>query len=231
MLEIHVPPASDTSTPSFSFSAAAYPSQSLSSVVPHVRAGTSDASVHVTPSKDYKVLSPWASANDGMERFTKSDTPMIHLHIGECQDGSIISLSTSHVLMDATSLSIFVQAWQLALNGTPESITPLQEAAFDYAPLVAKSKISHTSYLAAIFRGLFLALMGLYLAYDAFRHRTSPGFIYIPDAVIRQWVTEINEKYKETVNGKKITVSRNDVLLAWLYKVRPPSSFYLVVPR
>jgi hypothetical protein len=141
---------------------------------------------------------------------------MLHLHIGECLNGSIISLSISHILTDVAGLALFVKAWQMAINDPETKEIKLAEGdMYDYAKLEKEETPTFAqSFMRRLWRTWFIGRWLFYLSMDRFKHKSCPGIVYIPEALLREWVSSANG---DLMGGE--SVSRNDVLMAWIYKV------------
>ncbi|KAF4456164.1 hypothetical protein F53441_1648 [Fusarium austroafricanum] len=77
-------------------------------------------------------LSPDTPRN--MDDFVHSDMPQFSLHVQTFTDGTLVSITHSHVSTDLMGLSSIFEAWSLILAGKPEAVAPMpgyQEYVFD----------------------------------------------------------------------------------------------------
>lgn len=64
------------------------------------------------------------SAPRKFEDYIYSDTPLFSLHVKTFTDGTLVSVSHSHMIVDLHGFAAVVNGWSLILAGKPEMVPP-----------------------------------------------------------------------------------------------------------
>jgi hypothetical protein len=158
-----------------------------------------------------------------IDDWLHSDRPPLSVHVGSFHDATLLTLTFSHMVLDACGVAELMTAWLCVLEGREEEIKPFLGFAED--PLqkavgrVPKEK--HMFYdqvagplgLANFVVGVLLEL----LRYPQEETRT----ICIPDRYVRVLKAEAKNDLKalSAEKGEDIFVSDSDVLFAWWAKL------------
>lgn len=124
-LEIHVPQGFSNDRPAVYFTQERHACQMsehpLASRLPRP---TGSISTHSGP-KEFCNLGLQPETPRNMDDFVHSDKPQFCLHVQTFTDGTLVSLTHSHVSTDLMGLSAIFEAWSLVLAGKSKDVRPM----------------------------------------------------------------------------------------------------------
>ncbi|CAH0041721.1 unnamed protein product [Clonostachys rhizophaga] len=132
-------------------------------------------------------------AAETMEEFLSRDDPALALHIASFQDGTIVSLTWPHCLMDMMGLKSLVEAWSLVLAGREAELPVLAGAREDilYESTNLDLAKKETSVIEQDrldgFRIIFFALC---LLWDIIWNRIEARILYLPKKTVENLRSE-----------------------------------------
>lgn len=165
------------------------------------------------------------------EGFMKPNVPVTHVHVAVYKDATLIGFTTTHVAFDAHGAKLLLAAWAAATRGeldeieaSPASFVPLSaEATRERTP---KDVVLPPAQPRRGWYALNKAGAMRFISRFAMRIARDPKLAHILIRVPKPWLDE--EKRKAMVGLKDGDyVSTNDVLSAWIFKVR---SFHASCP-
>ncbi|RDW94993.1 hypothetical protein BP5796_00756 [Coleophoma crateriformis] len=155
-----------------------------------------------------------------IDDFVFSGNPQFCLHVQTFTDGTLVSLTHSHISTDLMGLASILEAWSLVLAGKPEAVPPMigyREDAFD-GLLNSTSKQRHV--LAdRVLEGWRFKYWGLRSLYESWRcpdlqSRTLCIPRHTMEAMMREARSHIMGEVDATPLEPKPFISEGDVLTA-----------------
>lgn len=154
--------------------------------------------------------------------WLETDLPALSVHIVSFEDATLLSLSWSHVFLDAIGRQSLLKAWIAVLNGREDDVPPFVPFQVDPSESIAKGgePSSHALYKHAL-SGIWFALFVIGFMYELIVHSAEASrLICCPGP----WVENLRQQaVADAIAGghgeKDIFLSHGDVLLAWWTKV------------
>ena len=84
----------------------------MSETVPYIPSGSTKPCVDLESNFDPNILNPRNNGIGGVQGYISAGLPQLHFHFIRATDATLISLSQSHVLMDALGLAEIIHAWE-----------------------------------------------------------------------------------------------------------------------
>ncbi|VUC24922.1 unnamed protein product [Clonostachys rosea] len=158
-------------------------------------------------------------AAETMEEFLSRDEPALALHIASFQDGTIVSLTWPHSLMDIMGLKSLVEAWSLVLAGREADVPVIAGAREDILyestnlDLAKKEKSILEQNRLGGFRIIFFALR---LLWDIIWNRVEARILYLPKKTVENLRSEaLADITADSKPGAEAPwISESDALLA-----------------
>lgn len=218
-LEIHVPNALTEERPAVQFSREHHDSpimeHPLASKMPRP---TGRVATYPGP-KEFCSLGLGPETPQNIDDFVFSGKPQFCLHVQTFTDGTLVSLTHSHISTDLMGLASILEAWSLVLAGKPEAVAPMigyREDAFD--ALLNPTPQRHI--LAdRVLGGWRLKYWGLRSLYESWRcpdlqSRTLCIPRHTMEAMMREARSHIMSEVDATPSELKPFISEGDVLTA-----------------
>jgi hypothetical protein len=224
-LEYHIPRQYDAKRPGFLWShelleqrigdhplASRMPTPESSLKRPTLFPGSEDFHELVTAPGHATKISNW----------TETDLPALSVHVVSFADATLLTLSWSHVFLDAIGRQSLLKAWISVLKGQEDDIPPFVPFNVDPAGSIAQGgePSSHVLYKYAL-SGFWFALFVIGYVYELVVHSAeSSQMICCPGP----WVENLRQQaIADAITGghgeKDLFLSHGDVLLAWWTKV------------
>jgi len=154
--------------------------------------------------------------------WTETDLPALSVHIVSFDDATLLTLSWSHVFLDAMGRQSLLKAWIAVLDGREDDIPPFVPFHIDPAASIAQGgePDSHVLY-KCVLTGFWFALFVFSYMYEILVHSAEASrMICCPGP----WVENLRQQAIADVlasghNDKNVFLSHGDVLLAWWTKV------------
>jgi hypothetical protein len=150
-----------------------------------------------------------------------SDLPALSVHVVSFDDATLLTISWSHVFLDALGRQSLLQAWTSVLDGREEDVPAFMPFHVDPAHEIARGgdpKKHIMSHYALT--GIWFAMFVVGYLYELFVHSAEAGrMICIPGP----WVENLREQAVADVlasgySKNDLFLSHGDVLLAWWAK-------------
>jgi hypothetical protein len=150
-----------------------------------------------------------------------SDLPALSVHVVSFDDATLLTISWSHVFLDALGRQSLLQAWTSVLDGREEDVPAFMPFHVDPAHEIARGgdpKKHIMSHYALT--GIWFAMFVVGYLYELFVHSAEAGrMICIPGP----WVENLREQAIADVlasghSKNDLFLSHGDVLLAWWAK-------------
>jgi hypothetical protein len=150
-----------------------------------------------------------------------SDLPALSVHVVSFDDATLLTISWSHVFLDALGRQSLLQAWTSVLDGREEDVPAFMPFHVDPAHAIARGgdpKKHIMSHYALT--GIWFAMFVVGYLYELFVHSAEAGrMICIPGP----WVENLREQAIANVlasgySKNDLFLSHGDVLLAWWAK-------------
>lgn len=154
--------------------------------------------------------------------WTDTDRPALQVHVISFEDATLLTLSWSHVILDALGRQSLLKAWIAVLEGREEDVPEFVPFHVDPASSIGKggNPKQHLLYSYAL-TGIWFALFVLGYMYELIVHSAESGrTICCPGP----WVENLREQAMADAaassrDEKNVFLSHGDVLLAWWTKV------------
>jgi hypothetical protein len=150
-----------------------------------------------------------------------SDLPALSVHVVSFDDATLLTISWSHVFLDALGRQSLLQAWTSVIDGREEDVPAFMPFHVDPAHAIARGgdpKKHIMSHYALT--GIWFAMFVVGYLYELFVHSAEAGrMICIPGP----WVENLREQAIADVlasgySKNDLFLSHGDVLLAWWAK-------------
>jgi hypothetical protein len=159
--------------------------------------------------------------------WTETDLPALSIHAVSFDDATLLTLSWSHVFLDAMGRQSLFKAWTAVLNGREEDVPSFVPLRIDPASRIAEKGDPKLHILYSyVLTGFWFALFVLGHLYELLVHSSEAGrMICCPGP----WVENLRQQAIADVlaNGHddpNLFLSHGDVLLAWWAKVSVAAS-------
>ncbi|KAK7416679.1 hypothetical protein QQZ08_011914 [Neonectria magnoliae] len=219
-LEIHVPSECSEQRPAVYFTKEHHDSpmreHPLASKLPRP---TGKVATYPGP-KEFCSLGLGPETPRNIDDFVFSGKPQFCLHVQTFTDGTLVSVTHSHISTDLMGLASILEAWSLTLNGKPEAVAPMvgyREDPFDglWNPPPKQRHILADKVLD----GWRFKYWGLRSLYESWRcsdvqSRTLCVPRYTMDKMIQEARSHIKIETDTTASGCKPFISEGDVLTA-----------------
>ncbi|KAF5639236.1 hypothetical protein F52700_4088 [Fusarium sp. NRRL 52700] len=217
--EVHVPKEYTAERPAVHFTKASYDMPFADHPEASRLPTRSDSIAFFPKPADFQSLGVGPGAPTSFEDFCATDVPQFSLHVVTFQDGTLVSLTFSHMTTDLGGLSAVLEAWCLILAGKPEQVAKFPGykddamAGLYRAEGTEKSKPGDSLPLLSGWR---LAIWALRAAYDGWMYPLEFRRLRVPAKAINAVVAEARSdiSLEKTTDGSKPFVSENDVILA-----------------
>lgn len=154
--------------------------------------------------------------------WTETDLPALSVHMVSFEDATLLTISWSHVFLDAMGRQSLLKAWTAVLNGREDEIPLFVPFHIDPAAAIAQGgePKAHFFYRYAL-TGFWFALFVLSYMYELFIHSAQADrMICCPGS----WVETLRQQaIADAIAGghgeEDLFLSHGDVLLAWWSKV------------
>ncbi|KAF4945000.1 hypothetical protein FGADI_12259 [Fusarium gaditjirri] len=156
-------------------------------------------------------------APTSFEDLCSTDAPQFSLHVVTFQDGTLVSLTFSHMTTDLGGLSAILEAWCSILAGTPEEVAKYPGYKDDVMAWLYRAETTEKSKTdGSLLSGGKLAVWALRAAYDGWMYPLECRNLRVPAEAINAIVAEARSEIslEKTADGNKPFVSENDVVLA-----------------
>jgi hypothetical protein len=148
--------------------------------------------------------------------WTDTDDPALSVHVVSFDDATLLTVSWSHVFLDALGLKGLLHAWTSVLDGREEDVPAFVPFHVDPAHEIARGgdPKKHILYHCAL-TGIWFAMFVVCYLYELFVHSAEEGrMICLPgpwvDALRQHAIADVSSKEDEDV-----FLSHGDVILAW----------------
>ena len=180
---------------------------------------TPEASIQPGP-KEFRSFAARGDAPATLEEFTRSDLPMLSLHVTSFTDATLVGLSWPHALMDVMGQSALLHAWSLVLAGNDSEVPKLLGVHEDavVAALEAPSAPAEEFKLGAKrLVGTSMLWFGARFGWDLLTNKTAETrTICLPKEFVeelrQQAMAELTAEHGEE---KDVFISEGDALTAW----------------
>jgi hypothetical protein len=151
--------------------------------------------------------------------WTETDQPALSVHVVSFNDATLLTISWSHVFLDALGRQSLLQAWTSVLDGREEDVPAFVPFHVDPAHEIARggNPEKHILYCYAL-TGIWFAIFVVGYLYELLVHSAEEGhMICIPGP----WVEDLRQQAMADVSDDKedVFLSHGDVILAWWAKV------------
>jgi hypothetical protein len=154
--------------------------------------------------------------------WTETDLPALSIHVVSFEDATVLTLSWSHVFLDAMGRQGLFNAWIAVLNGREDEVPPFVPLRIDPAHDIAQKGFAkaHVLYSYAL-TGFWFVLFVFGYVYEMLMHPAETGrLICLPGS----WVENLRQQAIADVVAygcvdDRFFLSHGDVLLAWWAKV------------
>lgn len=153
--------------------------------------------------------------------WTDTDRPALSFHIVSFDDATLLTISWSHVFLDALGRQYLLKAWIAVLDGREEDVPDFLPLSVDPAEAVAQGGDPRQHVLFALaLNGLWFALFVAGYIYELIIHsKEATHMVCCPgpwvDRIREEAMHEVHDKYSD---GADTFLSHGDVLLAWWAK-------------
>ncbi|OOQ85454.1 putative LysR family regulatory protein [Penicillium brasilianum] len=236
-LEYHVPRSFDDKRPGFAYSAAAYNTtiadhpQASQLVDPHRTHTDGQPSVFgvgFASKPEFRSFIRTPAFPEYLEDWLSSDSPQLGIRIITFEDGTLVTVSFLHSLMDMMGLNAVLDAWTAVLDGREEEVKPFE--GFSHDPLAGLGDTKARSVQKYVFADTliigwtwFLFAVRYVLGVELFwQHREEERVIFLPAKHMKR----MREKAREDLAAKHTDesntpcfISEGDVLFAWWTRV------------
>jgi hypothetical protein len=153
--------------------------------------------------------------------WTETDLPALSIHVVSFEDATLLTMSWSHVFLDAMGRQSLFNAWIAVLDERENEVPPFVPLRIDPAHDIAQEGLakSHVLYDYAL-AGIWFVFFIVGYVYEMLMHSAETGrMICLPGP----WVENLRQQAIADVvaNGHvddKVFLSHGDVLLAWWAK-------------
>nr|XP_023908598.1 transcriptional regulator sdnM-like [Quercus suber]POF15533.1 hypothetical protein CFP56_48728 [Quercus suber] len=159
-----------------------------------------------------------------LEDWIFSDAPPLSLNIVTFTDATLLTLSWSHVFLDAVGRTTLFKAWLAVLDGREADVPPFVGYETDpFDALDGKTAPEKYVFYDAMLTGLSFALFVAYMILEfVFHPKQANRTVFLPAALIQALRSQAMEDL--TVNAdtdpdSRPFVSEGDVILAWWARV------------
>jgi hypothetical protein len=155
-----------------------------------------------------------------IDDFVFSGLPQFCLHVQTFTDGTLVSLTHTHISTDLMGWIAILEAWSLILAGKPEAVVPMmgyREDAFDG---MWNPKPTQRHILAdKVLDGWGFKYWGLRSLYDSWRYPSQSRTVCVPKHALERMVKEAKSHIEvggdaTTAPASKPFISEGDVLTA-----------------
>jgi hypothetical protein len=154
--------------------------------------------------------------------WIETDLPALSIHVVSFEDATLLTLSWSHVFLDAMGRQGLFNAWISVLNGREDEVPPFVPLRIDPAHDIAQEgrAKSHVLYDYAL-KGIWFIFFIVGYVYEILMHSAETGrMVCLPG----HWVENLRQQAIADVVAnndvdEKVFLSHGDVLLAWWAKV------------
>jgi hypothetical protein len=154
--------------------------------------------------------------------WTDSDLPALSVHVVSFEDATLLTISWSHIFLDALGRQSLLQAWTAVLDGREEDVPAFMPFHVDPAHEIARGgdPKKHILYHYAL-NGIWFAMFVVGYLYELFVHSAEADrMVCMPGP----WVENLRQQALADVHAsgrsdqKNLFLSHGDVLLAWWAK-------------
>lgn len=154
--------------------------------------------------------------------WSDTDQPALGVHLVRFTDATLLTLSWSHVFLDALGRQRLLEAWIAVLDGREDDVPDFVSLEDDPANTIAQGgdPKQHVLY-NYVLTGVWFALFVLGYVYELIMHSAETGrMVCFPGP----WVDKLREEAMADAltsrqDDKNIFLSHGDILLAWWAKV------------
>ncbi|PFH61754.1 hypothetical protein XA68_16374 [Ophiocordyceps unilateralis] len=175
---------------------------------------------------DFMPLMGPANMPTTLEQMTDRDMPQLQLHIESFQDGTLVTVSFPHVLMDGIGFKSVLTAWSLVLAGREQDVPAVHGAKTDVlqsACIDEDQKGEELVLKAVILRRLNRFLFYSRLLLDRWMNpEPQRRIIFLPAAVVNQLKWQAQQDIMDEggpIDHQTPIISTGDVLLAWAIRL------------
>ncbi|KAM0519007.1 hypothetical protein ACHAPE_003998 [Trichoderma viride] len=184
--------------------------------------------------RNYKSLGVGPGSPTCFDDYLYSDHPQFALHVVNFTDGTLVSISFSHLTSDLAGLMAIMNAWQLVLAGKQEEVPPFKGLYEDSMASLYKAQATEPYVLAdKQLSGWKLAAFGLRLMFDSWWNSpVDSRLLCVPKKTMDAFVQAARDQVPQTVDSSNDGssprfVSENDIVVALATKATaqnlPPS--------
>jgi hypothetical protein len=154
--------------------------------------------------------------------WTDSDLPALSVHVVSFEDATLLTISWSHIFLDALGRQSLLQAWTAVLDGREEDVPAFMPFHVDPVHEIARGgdPKKHILYHYAL-NGIWFAMFVVGYLYELFVHSAEADrMVCMPGP----WVENLRQQALADVHAsgrgdeKSFFLSHGDVLLAWWAK-------------
>ena len=154
--------------------------------------------------------------------WTDSDLPALSVHVVSFDDATLLTISWSHVFLDALGRQSLLQAWTAVLDGREEDVPDFMPFHVDPAREIAQGgdPKKHILYQCAL-TGIWFALFVAGYLYELIVHSAEAGrMICVPGPWVENLRQQAMADLRASGHGgdENLFLSHGDVLLAWWAK-------------
>ncbi|KAF5594356.1 uncharacterized protein FSUBG_9458 [Fusarium subglutinans] len=214
--EVHVPKEYSAQRPAVHFTKAAYDMPFADHPEASKLPTRSDAIAFFPNPADFQSIGIGPGAPTTFEDLCATDVPQFSLHVVTFQDGTLVSLTFSHMTTDLGGLSAVLEAWCLILAGKPEQVAKFPGYKDDVMAGLYRAESTEKSKTdGSLLSGWRLAVWALRAAYDVWMYPLECRTLRVPAKAINAIVAEARSEVslEKTTDGSKPFVSENDVIL------------------
>ncbi|KAL7918440.1 hypothetical protein ACQKWADRAFT_304046 [Trichoderma austrokoningii] len=240
--EIHIPCPFTEERPPLNFTKAKFDvrmsEHPLASKLPSAPDGLKPATF---PSpRHYQSLALGPGSPRCFDDYLYSDHPQVALHVVTFTDGTLVSISFSHLVSDLAGLMAIMNAWQLVLAGKPEAVAPFKGLYEDSMAGLHQAQTTERYVLVdKQLSGWKLAAFGLRLIFDCWWNPSVDGLLCVPKKTMDAVVQAARDELPQAVDDSSPFISENDVVVALATKAaarnmhpsRPITFLQAVDPR
>ena len=217
-LEHHIPHAFDSSTPPCSFEYKTYDTPIDKHLI-RPKGLPNDISVQPVPTQNY----PFAGIDP--KRTFKTylvdpPPPVLSVYCSVFTDATHIGMTLPHTFNDAKGMSEIMNAWSTCVSHGIDS-TAIPNLPLDYNPVgdiaTARPPVALPGYRHLSARENLQFVVRV--VWDLVRKRKESGrIIHFPAAVLERMKSEAHAELKESLGDNSLSLSKNDILMAWFAK-------------
>nr|POE77759.1 hypothetical protein CFP56_09402 [Quercus suber] len=159
-----------------------------------------------------------------LEDWIFSDSPPLSLRIVTFTDATLLTLSWSHVFLDAVGRTTLFKAWLAVMDGREEDVPPFVGYETDpFEVLDGKTPPEKYVFYGVMLSGLNFALFVVYMILEfVFHPKQTSRAVLLPAAMIQalreQALEDLTVSARSSSDSRPF-VSEGDVILAWWAKV------------